>query len=310
MSRVRPLAVPVAPLLAALVAVVAGLVVVLAPLDAASARRGASPNVYAVTAHRGASGHRGVTENTVHAWNTAWRQGATAVEADVRRTRDGRLVIFHDHVLPGAHRRVLAGRGCRGRVINRTLHYIRSHCHGRRDHAKVATLDDYLRWGRRHRMNLLVEIKTNIRTEHGSERCRGARCGWSRQQVGRILTAINRHRMVGRVTLISFGKSILERAETIEPRIRTQFIASTPAHVRAYPRGVDQVAVPARLVRHHARVLRPLRRHGIVIQGQRTDTLRGFRTLRAHCVHAVLTDRVRQLRRFDHRHRRPKACRR
>jgi glycerophosphoryl diester phosphodiesterase len=53
----------------------------------------------AVIAHRGASAVR--RENTVEAFVEARRLGADMVELDVRRTRDGTLVIHHDASLPG-----------------------------------------------------------------------------------------------------------------------------------------------------------------------------------------------------------------
>jgi len=50
-----------------------------------------------VIAHRGASGH--APENTLSAVRLAHVEGATAVECDVHRTRDGVLVVHHDATL-------------------------------------------------------------------------------------------------------------------------------------------------------------------------------------------------------------------
>lgn len=47
-----------------------------------------------IIGHRGASAD--APENTLAAINLAWRQGADAVEIDIRRTRDGRAVVIHD----------------------------------------------------------------------------------------------------------------------------------------------------------------------------------------------------------------------
>ncbi|HKD37118.1 MAG TPA: glycerophosphodiester phosphodiesterase [Pirellulales bacterium] len=47
-----------------------------------------------ITAHRGAS--HDAPENTLAAVELAWRQGADAVEADFRLTRDGHVVASHD----------------------------------------------------------------------------------------------------------------------------------------------------------------------------------------------------------------------
>jgi glycerophosphoryl diester phosphodiesterase len=52
----------------------------------------------AVLGHRGASVAR--PENTIDAFLEAARQGADGVELDVRRGRDGALVVHHDAALP------------------------------------------------------------------------------------------------------------------------------------------------------------------------------------------------------------------
>lgn len=71
----------------------------LAALLTATAATAASPAVaapdFAVTAHRGGP-TRLLGENTMAAFRNALADGATAVEADVRRTFDDRLVVLHD----------------------------------------------------------------------------------------------------------------------------------------------------------------------------------------------------------------------
>ena len=47
-----------------------------------------------IVAHRGAS--QDAPENTLAAFDLAWRQGADGIEADFRLTRDGRIVCLHD----------------------------------------------------------------------------------------------------------------------------------------------------------------------------------------------------------------------
>jgi len=47
-----------------------------------------------IVAHRGASGY--LTENTLPAFEMAIQLGVDAIEFDVRRTKDGHLVIVHD----------------------------------------------------------------------------------------------------------------------------------------------------------------------------------------------------------------------
>ena len=47
-----------------------------------------------IVAHRGASGE--APENTLPAFELAWKQGADAIEGDFHLTADGRIVCFHD----------------------------------------------------------------------------------------------------------------------------------------------------------------------------------------------------------------------
>ena len=62
-------------------------------------------------AHRGAS--REAPENTVAAFRLALDAGAPAVEGDVQRTRDGRLVVIHDQTVE----RTTDGRGAVGSFL-------------------------------------------------------------------------------------------------------------------------------------------------------------------------------------------------
>ena len=57
----------------------------------------AAPRTPWVVAHRGASAY--APENTVPAFTRAAEQGATFVEIDLQRTRDGALVVLHDSTL-------------------------------------------------------------------------------------------------------------------------------------------------------------------------------------------------------------------
>jgi glycerophosphoryl diester phosphodiesterase len=51
-----------------------------------------------ICAHRGASGY--LPENSVDAFSSAIAMGADAIETDLRRTPDGRLVLAHDPLPP------------------------------------------------------------------------------------------------------------------------------------------------------------------------------------------------------------------
>ena len=72
-----------------------------------------------VAAHRGvaAGAGAGAAENTIAAFTNAIDVGADMIEFDVRRTRDGELIAFHDAAVGGApvggltRGEIAAGRG-------------------------------------------------------------------------------------------------------------------------------------------------------------------------------------------------------
>lgn len=55
------------------------------------------PSLTAVIAHRGASAH--APENTLPAFTLALEQGADGIEFDVQLSKDGQVVVIHDHDL-------------------------------------------------------------------------------------------------------------------------------------------------------------------------------------------------------------------
>ncbi|MBF2053992.1 MAG: hypothetical protein IGS03_11090 [Candidatus Sericytochromatia bacterium] len=70
-----------------------------------------------VIAHRGAS--KEAPENTLPAFQLAMDQGADMIELDVKTTKDGQIVIFHDRFL----RRTTNGEG---RIENQTLDQLKA----------------------------------------------------------------------------------------------------------------------------------------------------------------------------------------
>lgn len=61
---------------------------------------GSARRTTAIVAHRG--GASDAVENSLEAFEQAIAVGADAIELDVRRTRDGRLIAFHDAKVAGA----------------------------------------------------------------------------------------------------------------------------------------------------------------------------------------------------------------
>ena len=87
-----------------------------------------------IIAHRGASGH--APENTMAAFQLAMEQGADGIELDVMLSKDGRLVVFHDHTVD----RTTNGTG---RVKDMTLAQLQSLDAGNGE--KIPTLEEVLK---------------------------------------------------------------------------------------------------------------------------------------------------------------------
>ncbi len=103
-----------------------------------------------VCAHRGASGY--APENTMKAFRLAYRLGADACENDVHLTRDGAIVVVHDHEVS----RVSSGHG---RVEEMTLRELEALDFGEGE--KIPTLEECLAFFDASGMTLNIEIKTN-----------------------------------------------------------------------------------------------------------------------------------------------------
>ncbi len=118
-----------------------------------------------VVAHRGSSGRE--PENTLRAFRAAIRDGADVLECDVRPTRDGEPVLFHDATLERL-------TGERGRIEELSLEGVRRlrvqiGPRPRAGGERVPTLEELTRLAAR-RARLAVEIKIDG-AGAGSRRC-------------------------------------------------------------------------------------------------------------------------------------------
>jgi glycerophosphoryl diester phosphodiesterase len=111
-----------------------------------------------VVGHRGGRGGGWPTENTIAAFEEARRQGARAVELDVRTCAGGEVVVFHDRALQDA-----GGARDRGRLVKDVT--------GRELRALgVPTLQEALRWARERDVGVNVEMKHDVADRLGLAR--------------------------------------------------------------------------------------------------------------------------------------------
>jgi len=143
--------------------------------------------------HRGASAYQ--AENTMESFKEGIQLGANAIEMDVRRSKDGKLVIIHDENL----KRVF---GKDIRVDEATLHELKQLTEN-----KILTLEEALKFIDKKVEKILVELK-----EVGYERG--------------VLEVIREEGLSDRVIIASFHESALADVRKADAKIETGFIYS------------------------------------------------------------------------------------
>jgi len=152
--------------------------------------------------HRGARGH--APENTMASFALAASMGVDAVETDVQLSRDGEVVLIHDHTVD----RTTDGRGF---VRDLTLAELKALDAGGwydRRHAgeRIPTLEELLAWAK-GRVGVAIEIKNGPIYYPGI--------------AGKTVELVRRHGMERQVILISFDHIVLREAKRVAPEIAT-----------------------------------------------------------------------------------------
>ena len=157
-----------------------------------------------IIAHRGASSY--VTDNTIEAFQLAHEMHADGVELDVRRTKDGELVVFHDATIEVD--------GVKRRIADLTLEEVQAiDLNG----CRVPTLDAALDYLKSTGMLVQVELK-----EEGVG--------------GDSAEAVRRHNMGDQVIFVSFSLSSLSEAKYEDPTARLAYLC------RAVPTDIARLA--------------------------------------------------------------------
>ena len=113
-------------LLAVVLATLMALLTLVAPADAARAKKAPEDAPVLNVGHRGASGY--APEHTIPAYDLALKMGADYIEQDLQLTRDGVLVVLHDETLDRTARPTAesAPGDCTGLVREKTLAQIKT----------------------------------------------------------------------------------------------------------------------------------------------------------------------------------------
>jgi glycerophosphoryl diester phosphodiesterase len=153
-----------------------------------------------VFAHRGAK--RVAPENTLPAFEAAFRLGADGIELDVQYTSDGKLVIFHDLNLE----KTSNGSGRLSAHTFDELRLLDAGSHFSPDFAgtQIPTLDEVLD---------LAKGKLLVNIELKSLDISGAKLGVD------VVAVVRAHQMVDDVVISSFNPFVLRRSKQAGPDI-------------------------------------------------------------------------------------------
>jgi glycerophosphoryl diester phosphodiesterase len=227
-----------------------------------------------VIAHRGFSG--AAPENTLAAVRAAIRIEADMVEIDVTLTADNHVVVIHDETVD----RTTNGAG---EASNFTLAEIQKLDAGSWfDPAfageAVPALDEVL---------VEVEGRILLNVEIKSEAV-------ARGVVGRVVSAIREHGMMGQVVVSSFSPDALAEMHAVAPEIRTAVLYNKDVH-----EGLDAVEIVTDLgatvfnikrQRLTRRVLRRCREHQIPVGVYTVNEPSRMRRLVKKRIDAIFTD--------------------
>jgi glycerophosphoryl diester phosphodiesterase len=152
--------------------------------------------------HRGAKGH--APENTFASFNLAMEMGVNAVETDVHLSKDGEVVLIHDHTVD----RTTDGRGF---VKDMTLRELKqldagSWYDARFAGQRIPTLSELLEWAR-DRVGLAIEIKNGPIYYPGIAE--------------KVIRLLKEQSMERQAILISFDHLVLREAKMIAPEVAT-----------------------------------------------------------------------------------------
>jgi glycerophosphoryl diester phosphodiesterase len=110
-----------------------------------------SPRIFA---HRGS--HTLFQESSLEAYKAAIKEGADGFECDIRLTRDGEIVLWHDSTLERIS-------GAKNRISSSTLDELRAL-------TPIATLDELFDLAIAHKKDIAIETKHPVRSGRAIER--------------------------------------------------------------------------------------------------------------------------------------------
>lgn len=153
--------------------------------------------------HRGAKGH--APENTLASFNLAVQMGVQAVETDVHFSRDGEIVLIHDHTVD----RTTDGHGFVKELTVAQLKELDAGAWygGQFAGERILTLAEFLAWAHGQNVGVALEVKNGPIYYPGIAE--------------KTLRLVREYEMLDKAILISFDHFVVREAKMIEPRVAT-----------------------------------------------------------------------------------------
>ncbi len=164
-----------------------------------------------IFAHRGYSGE--YPENTILAFEEALKAGATGIELDVHKTKDGKLAVIHDESID----RTFLGEGLVKDYDLRDLKKLDNRNEKFRDNIDsiIGTLEEViLLISFRDNFTLNIELKTDVIHYDGIEKD--------------VLEMLDSYDMIDNTIISSFNHKSLKICKEINKNIRTAALYSEP----------------------------------------------------------------------------------
>ncbi len=181
-------------------------------------------------AHRGFSGQ--YPENTLLAFEQAYQAGADGIELDVRLTKDGEVVVFHDPTID----RMTGKKGAvNGYDLNELTSYPLTHSLEKNQKQQyIPTLSDYLIWAENKPILSNIELKNKEDVDN--------------DLVLKVAEVLQKFELEGTVLFSTFQKKSIERIREVMPDVKTGLLLSKydePAIHLAKEMGADYVHLKA-----------------------------------------------------------------
>ncbi len=227
-------------------------------------------------AHRGAS--LLAPENTLAAFDLAFRQGADGVELDIRLCRTGEWVVIHDVRL----NRTTNGRGF---VRAKSIDELRRLDAGSSFHPifaneRIPTLAEVLDWAKGHVL-LNIEVKSLARARERAEL--------------RLLNLLRRHGVRRQCLISSFNPIVLRRLARLDPSLPTALLLNVKWLQRGAEKSLITRLMNVRALHISRRLARPrflerIRRADLRVMVWGTNDPAELRKLIDYGVDGIITD--------------------